>query len=125
MFAGADATRAELIARTETIAASADGALASYQQGVDAGALDGYGLVWIAELDERCCPACEDLDGEQIAFGDTFSDGEDAPPDHPDCRCAVGAEPMDPTARTIHAQQARDILRAVASGAVRIEELVA
>ena len=118
VFAGADATRAELIARTETIAASADGALASYEQGVLAGALDGYGLVWIAEMDNRCCETCADLDGEQIPFGDTFSDGEDGPPDHPDCRCAVGAEPMDQVSRSVPIEGARVMLRAIAEGQI-------
>ena len=125
VFAQADATRAELIARTETIAASADGALASYQQAADAGALQGYGKVWIAELDQRCCPICEDLDGEQQAFADPFSDGSDGPPDHPDCRCAVGAEPLDDSGRSISAEHARALLQAVSAGTIHTGELVA
>jgi SPP1 gp7 family putative phage head morphogenesis protein len=125
VFEQADRARATLIARTETIQASTDGALAAYTQASDQGMLDGYGKVWIAENDERECPDCEALDGEQVAFEDQFSDGEDGPPDHPDCRCAVGAEPMDTTGRSITPEHARDVLQAIAAGDIRATDLVA
>jgi SPP1 gp7 family putative phage head morphogenesis protein len=125
VFEQADSTRAMLIARTETIAASADGALAAYQQAVDVGALDGYGKTWIAELDDRTDEVCADLDGETVPFDEPFSSGDDAPPNHPDCRCAIGAEPLDPTDRSIHADDVRSILHAIADGSLRMADLVA
>lgn len=125
VFLEADSVRAELIARTETIAASADGALASYQQGYAMGALDGYGKVWIAELDSRCDARCAALDGEVVPFDQTFSSGEAAPPDHPNCRCAIGAEPLDPSDRTLHADDVRGILHAIADGSLTSADLVA
>lgn len=125
VFEAADSTRAELIARTETIAASADGSLAAYQQGYAMGALDGYGKVWIGTEDARECPICDGLDGELVAFDASFSNGEDAPPDHPNCRCAIGAEPLDPTDRSLHADAVRSILHAIADGSLTTSDLVA
>jgi SPP1 gp7 family putative phage head morphogenesis protein len=125
VFAEADSTRATMIARTETIAAAADGALASYRQAVDSGALDGYGKTWIATPDERECPVCQSLDGEQRAFDQPFSDGQEGPPDHVNCRCAIGAEPLDPSDRSLHADDVRTILRAIGDGSLTVRELVA
>ena len=98
-----DSTRADLVARTETIRAANAGAIASYKQ---AGITK---KVWIA--DDDACPYCAGLDGTVIGIDDNFLDqGEtyqpdgaqkpmdtsyddvDAPPAHPNCRCAVRAE---------------------------------
>jgi SPP1 gp7 family putative phage head morphogenesis protein len=123
VFEQADSTRATMIARTETIAAAADGALASYRQAVASGALDGYEKVWIATPDSRECPVCQGLDGETRAFDEPFSDGQEGPPDHPNCRCAIGAEQEG--SRSLGAEEVRALLNAVASGTIRTEELVA
>ena len=72
--------RAQVIARTEILRASNQGALAVYQQ---------YGVkrvMWLAAADERTCPICGALHRklfpiEQIPFG--------APPAHPRCRCFI------------------------------------
>ena len=118
VFDAADSKRATLIARTETISASSDGALAAYDQARSIGALDGMGKVWIADDDERTCEDCLALDGEVVGFDETFSDGTDGPPDHAACRCAVGAEQMD-TGRGVDPEQARDLLTAIAAGHLR------
>ena len=59
--------------------------------------LDGYkeyGVVkqykWLASLDERICPICGQLDGE-IFDADEASEGVNAPPIHPRCRCCTVA----------------------------------
>ncbi len=79
---GFSSERAMLIARTETAAAETAGALIGYQ---------ASGVVsekqWLADPD--ACDDCADLDGEVVPIDETFSDGEDGPPDHPNCRCVV------------------------------------
>ena len=40
---------------------------------------------WIAVLDEDTCAACRDLDGQLVDPTRT------SPPDHPNCRCVLGA----------------------------------
>lgn len=86
--------RAETIARTETIAASNQGNLESWQQAIDAGIIDKDTAmkVWIVTPDDRLCDLCAPLDGVRVPFDDVFEsdDGEiDAPPLHPNCRCSI------------------------------------
>lgn len=92
--------RAEMVARSETIRASNQGALFTYQQS------DVELVEWLASTD--ACPFCESLDGKQIATGTAFLElgssleveGEpnpltntyetvQAPPLHPRCRCTI------------------------------------
>jgi len=72
--------RTELIARTELLRASNNGALATYQ--ANANVLQGYEIK--AALDERTCPQCGALDGKRFAFGEGTQ-----PPFHGRCRCTV------------------------------------
>lgn len=84
-----DDDRAEMIARTETMTASNQGTLTSWDQATEAGLLTGDELKeWIAT--SGCCDECADLDGEQVALDADFSSGDDAPPAHPNCRCTIG-----------------------------------
>ena len=70
------ASRAEVIARTETAFADVQGNLALYREaGIEK-------LVWLA-ADTAPCDECEALDGKTISV-----DGE-MPPAHPNCRCDV------------------------------------
>lgn len=77
--------RAMMIARTETIRASNEGALSRYAQaGVER-------KEWSAD-GEGTCDDCENLDGVQVALGENFEgdeDSVDAPPLHPMCRCSI------------------------------------
>jgi SPP1 gp7 family putative phage head morphogenesis protein len=73
--------RTEMIARTEILRSSNQGALATYEQNKDV--LTGW--EFIATKDERTCPICGALDGQQFKFDDQAS----APPQHPRCRCSV------------------------------------
>lgn len=78
---GFSADRAETIARTETAEADVQGNLASYQEsGVQK-------KRWV--VGDGCCDVCQELDGEEVAIDDVFSDGSDGPPQHPNCRCDV------------------------------------
>jgi len=73
--------RTELIARTEILRASNNGALAIYERNQDV--LRGW--QWTATKDERTCPICGALDGQIFRFG-----SQHLPPptgSHPRCRC--------------------------------------
>lgn len=72
--------RTEMIARTELLRASNNGALAVFEANDDV--LRGYEIK--TALDERTCPTCAALDGKQYAFGQ----GQ-RPPFHPRCRCTI------------------------------------
>jgi hypothetical protein len=91
-----DAERAELIAETETMAASNGGVQEAWSQAVDEGLLTGREeQVWIVTPDEVLCPICEGLDGQTAPIDGQFeSDGDtyDGPPAHPRCRCTVGLQ---------------------------------
>ena len=89
-----DDARAETIARTETMKASNAGQQEAWDQAVDAGLLTGSEQqVWIVTPDDRLCPICEPLDGQEQDLGgkfDTELGKVDGPPAHPRCRCTVG-----------------------------------
>lgn len=75
-------TRAEVIARTETIAAHAEGQLDAFQRlgeetvGVEA--------EWSTAGDERVCPLCAPLDGVIMPI----EEARGLLPRHPNCRCS-------------------------------------
>jgi SPP1 gp7 family putative phage head morphogenesis protein len=71
--------RTELIARTELLRASNNGALATYRANSDI--LRGW--EWKAALSGRTCPECGALDGKVFAF----TDRQQPPPLHGRCRC--------------------------------------
>jgi len=100
VYGGWSETRAEMIARSETIRSSNAGAVEAYRQG---------GITteeWYASLDERTCSFCGEMHGTQIAVGGVFAYGDTEmvvsgqrlrmdygdvqyPPLHPECRCTV------------------------------------
>lgn len=89
--------RAETISRTETIKASNKGAMLYWQQLIGTGAIarGDARKVWIVTPDDRLCPVCEPLGGESVGIDDQFSTSigsVDAPPLHPNCRCAISLE---------------------------------
>lgn len=83
--------RADTIARTEIMSAQSAGRTEGWQQAIDAGLVNAQTSTrqWAAASDDRTCLQCDDLDGEEVGLGDLFSDGTDAPPAHPDCRCVT------------------------------------
>lgn len=88
-----DSERADVIARTETMRAANQGQLEAWDQAEEQGLLTGdEKKEWIVTPDDRLCPICEPLDGEQVDRDGTFNvEGEeiDGPPAHPRCRCAM------------------------------------
>jgi SPP1 gp7 family putative phage head morphogenesis protein len=89
-----DESRAETIARTETMLASNQGQLEAWNQATEEGFLTGgEKKEWIVTPDDRLCPICEPMDGVQVAQGVDFQTelgAVDAPPAHPRCRCTIG-----------------------------------
>jgi len=87
--------RAKTIARTETIAAQAQGRNATWQLAKDTGQLPETKRVWITAPSSpnpnRPCEICEDLDGREAAvdgaYESTFLGQIQMPPAHPNCRC--------------------------------------
>ena len=79
------------IARTEVMNASNSGQLEAWRQARSAGLLSPK-LVkqFVVTPDDRLCPVCAPLDGEQRELDRAFSFGGQNPPVHPSCRCAVG-----------------------------------
>ena len=78
------ATRAAVIARTETARAYALGSLAAWQVSGEVAASE-----WLTAGDELECPICAPLNGQQANLGRPFAGGLYYPPAHPNCRCAL------------------------------------
>lgn len=83
--------RARNIARTETLRASAKGQRELWRQAVQQGLLPHEAKRrWRTADDDRVCPICEALDGEERGLNEPFTGGIMDPPDvHPSCRCSV------------------------------------
>lgn len=77
VFEDCSKRRSILIARTETISASAQGAIEGYK------AADVEKAEFLAALDDRICEDCASMDGEIFDIDDTTG----VIPIHPDCRC--------------------------------------
>jgi hypothetical protein len=91
--------RARVIARTETIASSAAGQQALWQQAADKGLIDPDTTrqFWIVTPDERTCAVClaiPGLNADGVPLGGQFQTPVGPvtrPPEpHPNCRCALG-----------------------------------
>lgn len=74
--------RADMIARTETAFADIQGNMIAYRES---------GVVskkqWITG--DGCCEECAQLNGQIVGIDESFDDGVDEPPLHPNCRCDV------------------------------------
>ncbi len=83
-FADMSKHRSELIARTETANALSQSSLDTMaDMGLD-------GKEWVTAGDDLVSDDCLGNEAEGvIPLGQAFSGGVDAPPQHPDCRCAV------------------------------------
>jgi SPP1 gp7 family putative phage head morphogenesis protein len=77
VFEDCSKRRSILIARTETISASAQGAIEGYKEAEISQA------EFLAALDDRTCEDCNSMDGEVFDLEDTTG----VIPIHPDCRC--------------------------------------
>ncbi|MDD5510896.1 MAG: phage portal protein [Dehalococcoidales bacterium] len=77
VFVDCDRRRSILIARTETLSASAQGAIEGYKEA------DLEKAEFMASMDERLCEDCEAMDNETF----TLDDCQGILPLHPSCRC--------------------------------------
>lgn len=89
---------AEMVAWTETNRAMSAAALDSYRlAGID-------GKAWFTAADQRVCPICRaNEDQGPIALGVPFASGDQHPPGHPRCRCAVVPEDLDEVTKAVEA----------------------
>ncbi len=96
-------TRAETLARTETVNSYSEATLDRYE---DAGVEAVHHGEWAAAMDSRTCPICEYIDGTEFTI-DEMRDGtfefpapgdvpdylagtyRARPPAHPNCRCTI------------------------------------
>ena len=78
VFTDCNVRRGKVIARTETIAASNEGALNGYKASGVVERVEFY-----AALDERTCDECMDYHGKVVSIGEAGG----VIPVHPDCRC--------------------------------------
>lgn len=84
--------RAATIAETEVANANSQGDLIGYREARDSGI--NVKKSWEAEAD--CCDDCDANATEgAIDLDDDFPSGDDAPPAHPNCRCAIVPEVVD------------------------------
>lgn len=84
---GFSAERAALIASTEITGANSQGALQGYKQARDDNGVTLF-KAWL--ITDEACDICQDnSDAGPIDLDDDFPSGDDAPPAHPNCRCAL------------------------------------
>ena len=94
-------SRAEVIARTEVLTSMNQGQQEAWIEAKNRGEI-GAGLVkrWIVTPDDRLCPYCAPLHGQQVQVDQPFKTpygDKMTPPAHPQCRCAQGLVRGKPT----------------------------
>jgi len=97
--------RAERIARTEISFATNHGQVDAIRAFVDDGTLAQDKVVkkFATCFDERVCALCGEMDGKTVGLEDTFPGGTSklpnlyVPPLHPNCRCTIMYEVLEPT----------------------------
>lgn len=81
-----DPVRAQTIARTESMKAVHQGQREAWDQAIDEGLIaSDTKRVWITTADDRLCPICEPLDGEEADLDGEYVSGIEGPPAHPNC----------------------------------------
>lgn len=84
------AANAETVARTATLDSYKLGQSLSWQTAVDQGIVDGGNLTktWVGVMDDRERDEHVEMEGETVAYDDTYSNGEDIPGESTyNCRC--------------------------------------
>ena len=81
--------RAKMIAKTEMTKASTQGALAGWKR---TGVVEGKEWIIGDDHEENAdCDCADNADEGVIALDDTWSLGDDGPPNHPNCNCSMAA----------------------------------
>lgn len=120
VYREATGSRAEMIARTETIRANSFATEEAYKQSRVVEAKE-----WFTSKDERVCEWCAPLDGKIVKLGeDYFNKGDefiglsggrlnfnlhsaDNPPLHPNCRCTLLPVTLDDPDETVYSNSQR------------------
>lgn len=79
--------RARMIAVTETTRAYAEGARIAGEELAKTFPDVPVYKTWYTNFDDRVCDLCGAVHGQSVPQGETFSNGLDKPPAHPNCRC--------------------------------------
>lgn len=77
-------SRAIKISRTEVLRSTNFATQEAYRQ---SNVVEGK--EWLTAQDERTCPECEPMDGEETTVNGEFKGGISYPPLHPNCRCTI------------------------------------
>ena len=78
-----DSAAAEVVARTETLYAVSQAALARYAE-------EGVRRVdWLVSPSDACEACMDNGTAGSVPRGETFPSGSISPPEHPNCRCAL------------------------------------
>jgi hypothetical protein len=78
-----DPDRADMIARTELAKSHVQGTLAGWKE---SGLVAGYN--WLCDV--QPCVECQDnAEAGTVKIGELFPSGDDGPPAHPNCECAL------------------------------------
>lgn len=82
--------RAQMIARTELVAAYNVSELRGVEQAIEDGHMSRNTIKrWSTSLDDRVCDACKLLEGVEVGVTEEFPNGFQTAPAHPNCRCAI------------------------------------
>lgn len=77
--------RATMIARTEMAKADIAGSMEAF-----AACPEVTGKEWLTAGDDKVSEECQDNEADgKIGINEAFSSGDQAPPSHPNCRCAI------------------------------------
>lgn len=88
--------RAKTIARTEIMGALNAGAMEQARQRAADGVYRNPQKKWMITRDELTCKICRPLAGQVKPLNTPFSNGVDAPPAHPNCRCSLSfSDPVE------------------------------
>lgn len=104
--------RAETIARTEVLRANNNGRYLGWTQAAEEGYIPNDAMKkWsstTASLSGIACERCRPMHGEIVLWTDSFSNGVNMPPAHPNCRCTALLVPPQPEQRRTGVNQETD-----------------
>lgn len=104
--------RAQTIARTEILRANNNGRYLGWTQAAEEGYIPNDAMKqWsstTASLSGIACERCRPMSGEIVLWTDSFSNGVNMPPAHPNCRCTALLKPPQPEQRRNDVKQEID-----------------
>ena len=104
--------RATTIARTEILRAQNNGRYLGWTQAVESGFVENDAMKkWdatVASLSGVVCDRCRPMNGEIVRWDESFSNGVNMPPAHPNCRCTALLLPPQPASRNEGVEQVTD-----------------